>query len=677
MIPSKADVDIKSTMQGEDIAMGIDQRSLVFLQKVLTDLYSDPELAVIREYSTNARDSHLEAGHNKPIEVITPTSFDPSLHIKDHGVGLSLDDIKNVYSLYGASTKRENAAANGMLGLGCKSALTYTNQFTIRSVKDGMLVIVMVTRDEFGAGAMKVLHHSPTNEPNGVEITIPAKSGNKFRSKAEEFFSYWEKSKIPVLLNGEPPTFIEASWVTENIAIRRENGYASNRVKVHMAGVTYGAEAGFDWRLLNIGYYTTVTFFVEDGAVDFTPSREELHYTARTNEKLKELSEQLKTELVVAMQKEIDAQPDHASAAKTFLKWRATFSNSPKFVYRGKSPEGTLAVQEEYKISRYGNNSYRDHTRPYHPTDILFSCHGDPFVIVTGKANKKLNSSQRAKLRTWKDNEDLEGEIVFLFVDKNTCSPWTDHIAHVTWPEILATKPKTNNNKSYSEPEHYVFTSGYKRRIDVAKEVDTTKPIAYAYLSDVNQSEESLIASLADTLEIGIYGVPKAKLKAFQKKYPSAEYYMDIIQKVVDAKFDEFTADEREFLQNYHSVHSLPQGFIRLDRSDVDKIADPTLKQMVKFAAAQYSLDQTQRNILAKFKTWNNLLDTARNANAVRTWKDEWRSLTRENPEYVKIGERYPLVRNGMNLDRIGRNHIVLYANAVYEDNQTTQEKEN
>jgi sensor histidine kinase regulating citrate/malate metabolism len=118
-------IQVESNVQGEKIAMGIDPAAMAHIMSILTDLYSDPEYAVIREYSTNAFDSHIEAGQTRPIEVTLPTDLAPFLTIRDFGIGLDAEGIESIYSLYGASTKRNTNDQVGMLGLGCKSALTY------------------------------------------------------------------------------------------------------------------------------------------------------------------------------------------------------------------------------------------------------------------------------------------------------------------------------------------------------------------------------------------------------------------------------------------------------------------------------------------------------------------------------------------------------------------------
>ena len=53
------DIHHDGTLGDEDrTKMTFDENSIAHLMSVLTDLYSDKELAVIREYSTNALDAH-------------------------------------------------------------------------------------------------------------------------------------------------------------------------------------------------------------------------------------------------------------------------------------------------------------------------------------------------------------------------------------------------------------------------------------------------------------------------------------------------------------------------------------------------------------------------------------------------------------------------------------------
>ena len=98
--------------------MSIDPSGMAHVMSILTNLYADAPLAVLREYATNARDSHVAAGTDRPIEVDLPSDLNPTLVIRDFGVGLSEAEIIDVYARYGASTKRDTNDQVGAFGLG-------------------------------------------------------------------------------------------------------------------------------------------------------------------------------------------------------------------------------------------------------------------------------------------------------------------------------------------------------------------------------------------------------------------------------------------------------------------------------------------------------------------------------------------------------------------------------
>jgi len=71
------------------IKMGIDIDSKVDMESILEilgdSMYSNKPLTLLREYSTNAYDAHIEAGiGNKPIEIFLPSPFIPELKCLKH-----------------------------------------------------------------------------------------------------------------------------------------------------------------------------------------------------------------------------------------------------------------------------------------------------------------------------------------------------------------------------------------------------------------------------------------------------------------------------------------------------------------------------------------------------------------------------------------------------------------
>ena len=101
-------------------------------------LYANKIRAIIRELSTNAYDSHVAAGcADRPFEVHLPTSLEPWFSVRDYGVGLSHQQVVNIYTTYFESTKTGSNDFVGALGLGSKSPFSYTENFGVTAVQNG------------------------------------------------------------------------------------------------------------------------------------------------------------------------------------------------------------------------------------------------------------------------------------------------------------------------------------------------------------------------------------------------------------------------------------------------------------------------------------------------------------------------------------------------------------
>lgn len=273
----------------EDIAMGVRSEDFRFLADVLNGLYSDTIAAPVREMSTNAWDSHVDAGVTRPIEITLPTSDRLEFVIQDFGLGMSVDDLRNTYSMYGASSKRGSNAVAGQLGLGSKSPLSYADAFTVSAVKGGVKTIAMVTKDEHGIGVIKILDTVVVDEPNGVRITIPVDRHDvdDFRQAAANLFQFW--SPGTVLIDGEPPAppawldtalrLDEDTWIVRPDAGLYRSYVIMGNVAYPVSDATVGRTSRRFVARLNIG------------DVDFVPSREEVKHTRHTDQTLAELAE--------------------------------------------------------------------------------------------------------------------------------------------------------------------------------------------------------------------------------------------------------------------------------------------------------------------------------------------------------------------------------------------------
>ena len=204
---------------------------LVYIFDILRNkLYTDKIMAVVREYSTNAADAHAEAGKpDLPIQIKAPNSLDLTFKVRDFGYGLSEEDVRNVFCMYGKSTKRESNSFTGQLGLGCKSGFSYGESFVIVSYHGGTKTTYNAYIDETRIGSIAKMSEVPTDE-TGIEIQISVSSDDVwgFRDRIEKIYKGFKvKPEVTgmdcsdfdkpekILLSGD-------NWSIENTSYWRE-----------------------------------------------------------------------------------------------------------------------------------------------------------------------------------------------------------------------------------------------------------------------------------------------------------------------------------------------------------------------------------------------------------------------------------------------------------------------
>lgn len=143
--------------------------------KILSDgLYSDKVLAIIRELSTNALDSHIEADNaNQPFDVHLPCWNQNEFWIRDYGTGMSPEKLWNLYTIYGFSDRSDSNDFAGKMGIGCKCFFGYnTRMATITSYYNGVMYEYHAYLNENNMPVLTKLYERPTTEPNGVKIFL-------------------------------------------------------------------------------------------------------------------------------------------------------------------------------------------------------------------------------------------------------------------------------------------------------------------------------------------------------------------------------------------------------------------------------------------------------------------------------------------------------------------------
>lgn len=190
-------------------------------------LYSNPIRTLTQEYLCNGRDSHRDAGNPQtPLRVTLPTKLDSVLKIRDFGTGLSPDRIKDVFVLYGSSTKRKDNVQTGGFGIGAKSAWAYTDSFVVASHHDGKCRTYIAHTGKNSNGTLELISDVDSTEPNGVEIQIPVKESDieQFILAVYRCTYFWDvKPELKGITNIEIP----ASWLagSDNILHKKDNWF--------------------------------------------------------------------------------------------------------------------------------------------------------------------------------------------------------------------------------------------------------------------------------------------------------------------------------------------------------------------------------------------------------------------------------------------------------------------
>lgn len=180
-----------------------------FIMSILRKkLYSDPIGTICREIASNGRDAHRAAGiPHRPIEITisNPNQLfnvsTKSIMFKDFGLGMSPQTIKEVYTQYGSSTKRDSNDFTGGFGIGSKSPFSYTDAFTVITIHKGIKYVYNLVIDESEKGECILLHSEKTAEEQGTTVIVPIKPQDigTFEDRTIYATKFWTPQ--PTLIN--------------------------------------------------------------------------------------------------------------------------------------------------------------------------------------------------------------------------------------------------------------------------------------------------------------------------------------------------------------------------------------------------------------------------------------------------------------------------------------------
>lgn len=271
-------------------------------------LYSSPIKAIIRELSTNAVDAHRDAlkrgilKEQRPFDVCLPNEFTPSFRIRDYGTGMSEEDVKNTYVTFFKSTKANTNDDIGAMGLGSKSPLGYTSNFTVNSFYNGFRYSYFVFLND-GIPSLRHCKTEESPEPPGLEIIVPCMDSNEYGTwhrAAKSVYAFFDLA--PNLVNDDASLTYDltSAIVLNNPSFTiydskiigcegMSNLFPRNTYFALMGNILYPINNDdiFEKTLLPDTHHRFVVVFNFDiGDIMFSPSRESLNYNKQTVEKL-------------------------------------------------------------------------------------------------------------------------------------------------------------------------------------------------------------------------------------------------------------------------------------------------------------------------------------------------------------------------------------------------------
>jgi hypothetical protein len=656
-----SDVETLTNLGSDRLKMGIDMDGLVHITDLLTNMYSDEELAVLREYSTNALDAHKQSGQTRPIEVTLPcgtydlpTEKRPrTLKIQDWGIGLSTEELAEVYSLYGKSTKDDSNEYNGMMGIGGKSGLVSTfGTFTITAIKDGTQTVVHVGRNEASEPVMDLVSVSETEEPNGVTIELPTPKYNGLRRKAQALFQFWPEGTV--LVDGRAPDRLEPKlkindhmWIVEGIETR-----GGSTDWIVMANVPYPVDMGAN---LASGYSLVV--FVPTGAVSIAPSREALRMTQKTKDEIARLRAEYDQAAKTVMQDAVSKAKNRREAIRVALEWRKTFASNGDFTVKFGNVTlptwfqvGEVAVKNARKddkvaggiiITRYGDDKKSRHDRQ---EKIFVGTLMDAVLVDGYPVDRVFTSVHKQKLMQWAKDHGIK-PAHFVLTEKKIAHGWTDPKYRVKWEEAKKIK---RQNAGGNEP--YAIRGSYPMHIadrwfnhHPAANIDISNPVFWCDSSLMRIGHGGYRSrSIRELLferypNATVVELTNNRINKFKRDFPSARHARTII--------DEIYAEIRGSvsllkLKRFAIEEDGNVGLLR--RMDVDRVDDPAIKKAIRWAKTKFDREAV--------KELNRRL-----AEIGRYYRSDDMFFEWKNPI-----DRYPLA-SVSNIE-----HTILYINAVY-----------
>jgi hypothetical protein len=369
-------------------------------------IYSDPILAVVREYTCNAWDAHTMVGTaDKPVLITLPNPLAPIWSVRDYGPGMALAQImgtkengyRGLFNTYGKSGKDDSNTQIGGFGMGSKAGFAYVKQgsaFSVTSWHEGSKHTYTAHMDAKGIPNIVLLSSEVSDEPSGILIEIPVKSGDvgTFLDRTKKVCTYCVVQPEFIgnhIVIDAPEIILEGTgWKALKPVTTYQHGSS-----IVMGGIAYPIERQhFSGYVLHNG-----TFLIDApiGAVELSLSRESLSYDPDTISYIQDRLNQIEQDYVKQAQEKFKALP---------TRWQKEV-----FAYKAKANRMLFGDQFSEKGRVYGDRKLeaKSPTLPFRKSVTFAIINLTQYNKTLGKsinfANKTIISRTPEVILVWFD----------------------------------------------------------------------------------------------------------------------------------------------------------------------------------------------------------------------------------------------------------------------------------
>lgn len=271
---------------GKSTAFTIQGNSKVY--KILSnDLYTNKELACVRELITNCIDGQILNGCTDKFIVQAPGRLDPRFVVRDFGPGMSdftirgNDEEPGIYNSYFASTKTSSNDFIGGFGLGSKAPLAYTDTFNLTSYHNGEVRGYVIYQDDTGPQIKPTfVDKMGPDDRTGVEVVVPV-NPEDFEKFASEIAYVMRPLGDIAEVRGVKDIKYFPEFDDVYLAKEAPWGERGNIMAVY-GGIVYPIGSVIKEQTWMMTRCTTAYIKFPMGELDVAPSREALSFDKRT-----------------------------------------------------------------------------------------------------------------------------------------------------------------------------------------------------------------------------------------------------------------------------------------------------------------------------------------------------------------------------------------------------------